>query len=161
MDLHFAVDSQNRNFPVFAETGSCVSLLLHLSIDLSPRIEQPYIVQDIFRTICSEQRFPCRNHVKFGCSPSYFLSAGGFKHTLCGLTSIDQRYSVINRLLRVFLEDLCHVWERRLPFKIVTEVAMRPNDAQEAITSFRCWTQRLADLVCQKSRRRDGRIMTG
>ena len=50
-------------------------------------------------------------------------------HALRILTSIDQRHSVVDRFLRVGLEDLSHVWERRLPFQSVAKIAMRTHSA--------------------------------
>ena len=81
-------------------------------------------------------------------------------HSLSILTSIDQRHSVIDRLLCVGLEDLRHVWEWRLPFESVAEIAMRAHSAKEATRRSNCWVQRLANLVRQESRRRNRRIMT-
>ena len=59
MNLHFAVDSQDCNLPIFAELRRRVSLLFNLFIGLGSSIEQPHIVQDIFRAVCNKQRFPC------------------------------------------------------------------------------------------------------
>lgn len=50
-------------------------------------------------------------------------------YSLSRLTSIDQRHSVVDRLLRVGLEDLRHVWKWRLPFESVAEIAMRTHSA--------------------------------
>lgn len=50
-------------------------------------------------------------------------------HALSRLTSIYQRHSVIDRLLRVRFEDVRHVWEWRLPFEGVAEIAMRTHSA--------------------------------
>ena len=33
------------------------------------------------------------------------------------LTSIDQRYSIVDSLLSMNFEDFCHIWKRRLPFE--------------------------------------------
>lgn len=54
VDLHLAVDSQDCNLSIFAKFRRGVSLLLNLFIDLSSSIEQSYVVQDVFRTVCSD-----------------------------------------------------------------------------------------------------------
>ena len=80
---------------------------------------------------------------------------------LSGLTSVDKRDSIIDRLLGVGFEDLCHVWEWRLPLKSVAEIAMRTHSAEKATRRSNSWMQRLANFVCEKSRRSNRRIMTG
>ena len=68
---------------------------------------------------------------------------------LSRLTSIDQRHSVIDRLLGVGVEDLRDFWERRLPFENVAEIAMRTHSAKEKTTSrSNHRMQGLADLIC-------------
>lgn len=54
VNLHLAVDSQNCDLSIFAKLRRRVSLLLDLFVDLSSSIEQPFVVQDVFRTVCSE-----------------------------------------------------------------------------------------------------------
>ena len=67
---------------------------------------------------------------------------------LSRLTSIDQRHSVIDRLLGVGFEDLRHVWERRLPFESVAEIAMRTHSAKKTTSRSNHRMQGLADLIC-------------
>lgn len=74
VDLHLAVDSEDCNLSIFAKLRWRMSLLLNLLVDLSSSVEQSYVVQDVFRTVCSEQCFPCRDHVKLRRSPSYYSS---------------------------------------------------------------------------------------
>ena len=59
MNLHFAVDSQDCNLPIFAKLRRRVSLLFNLFIDLGSSIEQPRVIQNTFRAVRNEQRFPC------------------------------------------------------------------------------------------------------
>ena len=54
VNLHFAVDSQDCNLPIFAKLRRRVSLLFNLFADLSSSIEQSYVAQNVFRTICAE-----------------------------------------------------------------------------------------------------------
>ena len=68
-------------------------------------------------------------------------------NALSRLTSIDQRHSVIDRLLRVGFEDFRHVWERRLPFKSISEITMCTHSAQKPTGRSNRWMQRLADLI--------------
>ena len=64
------------------------------------------------------------------------------------LTSIKQRNSIIDRLLGMGFEDLRHVWEWRLPFEGVAEIAMRTHGAKKAARRGNRWVQGLTDLVC-------------
>ena len=59
MNLHFAVNSQDCNLPIFAKLRRRVSLLFNFFINLGSSIEQPHVVQNIFRAVCTKQRFPC------------------------------------------------------------------------------------------------------
>ena len=80
---------------------------------------------------------------------------------LSGHTSVDKRHSIIDCLLGVGFEDLRHVWEWRLPLESVAEIAMRTHSAEKATRRSNSWMQRLANLVSEKSRRGNRRIMTG
>ena len=54
VDLHFAIDSQDRNLPIFTKFRGRVSLLFDLFVDLSSSIEQSYVTQNGFRAVCIE-----------------------------------------------------------------------------------------------------------
>ena len=69
-------------------------------------------------------------------------------NTMSRLTSIDQRHCIVNRLLGVGFEDLRHVWEWRLPFESVAEIAMGTHSTEKTTSRSNRWMQRLADHVC-------------
>ena len=74
MNLGGAVDSKNSNLAVFAKFWGRVCLPLNFIVNFSSSVQQPYIVEYIFRTLCFEKSLPCRDDIEFGrapgCSPS-------------------------------------------------------------------------------------------
>ena len=54
VDLHFAVDSQDRNLPIFTKLRGRAPVLFDLFVYLSSSIEQTYNTQNVFWALCTE-----------------------------------------------------------------------------------------------------------